>query len=395
MSDYFKKKYDELLASVFDPLFTRFLELSWLKRAALVLAIPLTWTLWETRSQISEHFLVLNQARKILLSANNKIPISSDLKLQIISLAERLRTASANDVALMAPIELTGWSAAQAVLAVGEDPKFLATRTLFVDYLRKRKINSCGCWAELNQEGPEKAWIFISGWALAALAVDRHPATSQEIDFILQNQQANGAWLPTTDALNDFASVYTTAWSLIGLHAQLNANLLDKETANRATSAISRGATWLLSTRLSGTGWKPYPMQSSSNTSPTISALALHALTRVSVSGIENLQRDWLKSLPATPIPSSIGENLYVEIRSQVGVKNIDHFVYITLPWMLIGAVEAFPSGSVMDRAKAVQWFESQISNTGLLNSDAETKHWWRADFSIGVNHLVNSISTP
>ena len=393
MFDYFKKKYGELLASVLDPLFKWLLGLSSFKRAALVLVVPLVWTIWETRLQITEHFLVLNQARRILVSAQGTIPISEKSKHQLTRLGERLRTSSANDVALMAPPELTGWSAAQAALATAGDIKLATARASFVEYMRKRKIDSCGCWAELNQEGAEKAWIFISGWALAALAIDREPASPQEIDFILRSQQPNGAWLPTTDALHEFSSVYTTAWSIIGLRAQLEAKLLDKDRSDRAASAISRGATWLLSTRQPGARWKPYPMLHSSNTSPTISGLALHALKRASLSSIVDLQQEWLKSLPATPIPTSIGENLYVEIRSQAGVKNIDHFVQITLPWMLIATTDAFDGGSLMERAKALQWLEMQINKSGLLNSDAETKHWWRAEMSIAVNHLAHAVS--
>ena len=196
MFDYFKKKYGELLASVLDPLFKWLLGLSSFKRAALVLVVPLVWTIWETRLQITEHFLVLNQARRILVSAQGTIPISEKSKHQLTRLGERLRTSSANDVALMAPPELTGWSAAQAALATAGDIKLATARASFVEYMRKRKIDSCGCWAELNQEGAEKAWIFISGWALAALAIDREPASPQEIDFILRSQQPNGAWLP-------------------------------------------------------------------------------------------------------------------------------------------------------------------------------------------------------
>ena len=393
MFDYFKKKYGELLASVLDPLFKWLLGLSWFKRTALVLVVPLVWTIWETRLQITEHFLVLNQARRILVSTPGEIPISEELKHQLARLGERLRTSSANDVALMVPPELTGWSAAQSALATAGDIKLAAARSSFVEYMRKRRIDSCGCWAELNQDGAEKSWVFISGWALAALAIDRVPASPQEIDFILRSQQPTGAWLPTTDALQEFSSVYTTAWSIIGLRAQLDSKLLDKDRFDRAVSSISRGATWLLSTRQPGARWKPYPMLHSSNTSPTISGLALHALKRASVSNIVDLQQEWLKSLPATPIPTSIVENLYVEIRSQAGVTNIDHFVQITLPWMLIATTDAFGGGSIMERAKAIQWLEMQINKTGLLNSDAETKHWWRAEMSIAVNHLAHAVS--
>lgn len=393
MFDYLKKKYGELLASVLDPIFNWLLGLSWPRRAALILVVPLVWTIWDTRMQISEHLLVLNQARRVLVSAPGTIPISEELRDQLARLGDRLQTASATDVALISPPELTGWSAAQSAIATAGDIRLVAARSSFIEYMRKRRIDSCGCWAELNQDGAEKAWIFISGWALAALAIDRNAASPQEIAFILGSQRPNGAWLPTTDALQEFSSVYTTAWSIIGLRAQLDAKLLDKDTSDRAAVAISRGASWLLSTRQPGARWKPYPMLLSSNASPTISGLALHALKRASTSNIVDLQQEWLKSLPATPIPTSIGENFYVEIRSQSGVTNIDHFVQITLPWMLIATTDAFDGGSIMQRARAIRWLESQIRSTGLMNSDTETKHWWRAEMSIAVNHLAHGIA--
>ena len=94
MFDYLKKKYSELVASVLDPVFQWLLALSWLKRTALVVVIPLSWTVWETRAQLSEHILVLNQARKILISERSTIPISDETSRQLTRLAERLRIAA-------------------------------------------------------------------------------------------------------------------------------------------------------------------------------------------------------------------------------------------------------------------------------------------------------------
>lgn len=389
MFDYLKKRYAELLASVLDPVFKWLLALSWLRRGVLVLAVPFIWTIWETRTHIAEHLSLITYARRALVADPGTIPIQDDLRDQLTRLGERLRIASAHDVALISPPQLTGWSAAQSALATAGDTKLAVARGAFTDYMRKRTIDSCGCWAELNQDSAEKAWIFVSGWVLAALAADRLPASQQELDFILQNQQPNGAWLSTPDAFQEFSSVYTTAWIVIGLKTQLDAGLLDQDAAKRAVVAIGRGASWLLSVRKSGARWKPYPMLPNSNLSPTISALALHALRRTSSASIVDLQQEWLESLPATPIPTSIGENFYVEIRSQSGVKNIDHFVQITLPWMLIATADAFDGGSLMQRAKATRWLEWQLRSTGLMNSDAETKHWWRAEMSIAVNYLV------
>jgi hypothetical protein len=217
-------------------------------------------------------------------------------------------------------------------------------------------------------------------------------STSAEIRYVLSTQNEDGSW-PIFPSANQaqYASTYSTAWNLLGLLHQKNKGLIRKEDANLIDKAITKATGWLLSTRMKGARWKPYPNLSSSNESESISGLVLHALHISVPAQMTVLDKEWIESLPGTLIKPSDRENYYIDMKGKSGL-NIDHFVQIKLPWMLIATVDAFSNGDVFERTKALLWLEMNIDQKSVVNSDGIKDNWWRAELLYALRYTLKMV---
>jgi len=160
--------------------------------------------------------------------------------------------------------------------------------------------------------------------------------------------------------------------------------LVSSAMRSRAEDAVARGVAWLLHTRTELGKWKPYPNIAKSRESDSISGLVLHTLHVADPSGLRELDRDWLSSLPRTPPEAPLEEGSYVEFRGR-----FDHFQQITLPWMLIATVDAYPSGDIFQRARTRNWIDSALSERSVLAADADTTtNWWRAELLYALKYV-------
>ena len=48
----------------------------------------------------------------------------------------------------------------------------------------------------------------------------------------------------------------------------------------------------------------------------------------------------------------------------------------ITLPWMLIATVDAYPNGTIFQKARARNWINAALSKHSVLTADANTENW-------------------
>jgi hypothetical protein len=285
---------------------------------------------------------------------------------------------------------MTGWSAAQALLATGRQGKPSIEEEKLIQYIHATRLPACNCWAELNSDDQRQAWTFVTGWVLTALASKHQAASEGELAFLLRQQNPDGSWTSIpAQGLIEYASVFATSWSIIGLHEQLTAGLItDEAVAKKMSDAIQRGAEWLAQKRQSNARWKAYPNLQSNSESDSLSGLAVHALHITRPDLIGEIYEDWLDNLPQSPVPASLGENTYVEIK-RVGTVQIDHFVQLKMPWMLIATVDAYGNGSIFQKVRALTWIERTLSHESIKNADTEPKNWWRAELLIALNYVL------
>ena len=68
--------------------------------------------------------------------------------------------------------------------------------------------------------------------------------------------------------------------------------------------------------------------------------------------------------------------------------ERVDRFQQITLPWMLIATVDAYPSGDVFQKARARNWIDAALTEHSVLTADASTNNWWRAELLYALKYV-------
>jgi hypothetical protein len=393
MLDYLRKFNEQLIASVLDPVAKWILGLSWFKRFIALLVILGGIVLWQHPAVVQDFATYSGRLVRVARADAARLPLEKKLLKRINAARARLMTANINDANLVRSGGLTGWSAAQLLLAIAQPGSRSEEEDSLIAYVRAKRLSGCSCWPEFNDEDERHAWTFVSGWVMAALAEKKAPGTEAELSFLLRQQNSSGSWSSMPDlGPGPYESVYTTSWAVIGLIKQLGAGLVsDTMLAAQARRSVQRGAVWLLSKRGVNARWKPYPNLLSSSISGSISGLALHTLHLAAPEQAADVDQAWLDNLPASAVPASLGENYYVEIK-QSATRQVDHFVQLTMPWMLIATVDAYPNGNLLQKARALSWIERTIAHESVKNADAEQENWWRGELLIALNYLVRHV---
>jgi hypothetical protein len=313
------------------------------------------------------------------------IPVSREVRLAAENSVKRLTPVVHKQFGLMLPRSITPWELAQASVALPRSE--LIAPEAFIDYVRGNAHPACSCWTELLDKPDDAKGVFISGWMLAALARYRVPATPAELSFLLDNQNADGWWpiFPVKDA-PQFASAYATAWAILGLYQQKSHGMLPAASVPAVDQAISRGAAWLLAHR-QGARWKFYPLDVASKTSVGVSGTVLYTLHAVEASGLEAVDQAWLDSLPQDAAGESDTEYRVVPTQPVPSTNAIE---MIRAPWALAATAEAYPSGTLLQRAEALRWTEELLSDPRIARAaEVETRSWWRAELLFGLRHTL------
>jgi hypothetical protein len=123
----------------------------------------------------------------------------------------------------------------------------------------------------------------------------------------------------------------------------------------------------------------------------------LHALHMVSPNSLRDLDKEWLDNLLPIPPTASDADNPYhwIRIRDKPNYPELDAFVQIKLPWMLVATVDAYPSGTVLQRVTALQWLESALQQPTVVNADTQPNNWWRAELLYGLKYVLQSTPGP
>ncbi len=352
---------------------------AWLSIAFLMamalLYLGTRWSfLWGTWSQVSHPAVGAFEA-----------PLTNKRRVETASTIARLGLVVQND--LESDSEITPWAAAQAVLAL--PPERLPSPDKFKKFVRANAEPECHCWQEVPHRDSDRC-TFISGWMFAAMAKLKIPATADEIEFVLREQNRDGWWAmfvaPSSDT---YASPYATAWLLIGLHRQAELPGLSTDMKDRIDRSVKRGVAWLIASRLPNTArWKLYPNSNTSEISLGISGVAMHALHLNGAAESATLDHLWLNNLPDNAVHS--GKSSYIIVPTAKG-QAIDHFDQLDMPWILAATVDAYSNGSLGERIAAARWFDLAFSDPLTLAIDADKRPWWRAEYLYAMRYAMQT----
>ncbi len=388
--DYLGKKLEALLDSVIEPVWTRLLAARWWIKALVLLVGVGVFAAIKFPTEVEDAVLDARMLMRVALAEPGRLPLDRELATKLRGALARLSETIRADLSTVPSDPMTPWSTAQAIEAVGGLPSPATNGARLVAGIRDRATRGCACWSELAaHDTREPACTFVSGWVLAAFADLGVAATPDELDFVLRQQGAEGAWR-TFDIIDrpQFASTYSTAWNVIGLVRQRQKNLIASDRIEAVDGAIARGRAWLLGQRQKGR-WRPYPGVASVAESESVSGVVLHALhVSADPSDLVALDEAWIDALPSTIHPASDSENYYVEMAGSGGLA-IDHFVQLKVPWMLVATNDAFDHGSLWQRAHAMRWIERTLRQESVQNADANASNWWRAELALALRELM------
>ncbi|HXN88741.1 MAG TPA: hypothetical protein VN890_05225 [Methylocella sp.] len=323
---------------------------------------------------------------RVALVNSSNIPFSSDVVARTKSTKRRLASTVALDLSEMSNGILTAWSTAQAVVSVsGFDISIVETHKI-VDFINSKQTPGCECWAETSDRLRDFHSPFISGWIFCAYAEIGIPVPEGALNTLLSEQQEAGWW--STFPVNrdrQYASTYTTAWALLGLLRQKQKGYINIEKRAAVEKALTRGAHWLLSVR-DHARWKSYPY-SVSKESESISGLVLHVINQLLGEDAKQFNVEWLEKLPGRVILAGEAEDFYIEIPTPAGMA-FDHWEQLKMPGLTVATVDAYSSGNVFQRAKALRWLENILDDESVSSSDAR-KEWWRAEVLYSLNYAI------
>lgn len=308
---------------------------------------------------------------RVIAAPAGSVPLSEEARGAMRGKAKQL--AAALDARLDRKKDLAGeaWPSAQILVALREnDPGYsrrINSRTI-ERYFRSIAGPECACWrrqpkAQFPNHLGLSAWVV---WAMAAYGI---PAQRGEIEFLLATQDRDGGWPIFSDARQkEPASSYATAAAIFALQQQSKFETSPERRARLAT-AVQRGADWLKRRAAPGRArWADYPGGSGSRETVGVSGFVLYVLHRVGAPGLAELDRAWLRELPVGE-PLALGGEISPK-KIQVGARSYrDDTRYYALPWGILATVLAYPTASLGDKARAIEWLERNLGPGAPLYS--------------------------
>lgn len=390
MLDFLSKRAEALIDSLLEPAWQRLLGMSWLRRLGVVILLGLILFAvrnWEDALFYAQRGQILV---RVALSEPQFIPIGDAAMRTSRETARRIETTLLPELAFAGRPGLEPWPVAQAVAAATRIDSIDTRRVL--EFLRSSSDPSCGCWRQIpGTTHPEN--VAVSGWVAFAMARLDGGLSEQSVEFFLTEQSPGGWWsVFPSEAIDDHASVYATAWAVLGLRAQLEKHLIDPSLQASVEAAVTRAQAWIQSSRLPGSArWKPYPGVGSPPAFLATSGLALHALHRIDPEGIGSVDSLWLDGLPSPPPDLSASEVPAVWVNARDG-RFEDSLIQLTYPWVLIATMDAYAHGTLLQRTGAVAWLEQALSDASLRDADTQLPNWWRAELLLALNYLLNRV---
>lgn len=240
------------------------------------------------------------------------------------------------------------------------------------------------CW----KEEKTACKMGVSGWVLWSKSRLNKPVTTKQLDFVLRNQSAEG-WFPAYPYPEnpENASTYATAIIALGLTEQLRQNLIAQEDKERVKNAVEKSVSWILTTRKKDGKFFWIDCLnaniSQQTTSEGLDAMVLFTLHRIAKSKIAQTQNltdelketdsAWLERLDK--VPQSLEERAGCQCGTVIDNEVIyDRTTQLTMPWTIAAVAEAYPNGTLWQRAKTAKWLEKipfpQNSNAYFVEAE-------------------------
>jgi hypothetical protein len=286
--------------------------------------------------------------------------------------------------------ELNAWGVAQmsvAVAGMGATP--LITGTKLREFMTSKRSDSCFCWQESEDKFPHTV---ATAWVLYALATYSLEASEREIDWVLTKQNDAGWWsmFPATNDQEN-ASTTATAWSVLAMHEQLRRNLVLPESKARVASAIRKGLAWLRKTQVPGRArWNEYPFgQAAQIEYFSVSAFVMYVLRQTNPNDLQVTDRLWLDELPRqVPQPRDY-ELSKGTVRLSAHEFTLDEVRHTQYSWMLVATIDAYPAGTVWQKATAVTWVNRALDRP-VMPQEFVGQTWMIPDILLGLRHVSN-----
>jgi hypothetical protein len=405
--EYLNKRLEELTESVFSPIWRWVMDRSWTVRASLLLLLSASAGAATHPDLVHSLYDQGAGGVRVMVAGPGILPLGPETADRLDAIIDRLQDTIQSDLLTLDAGVMTPFTTAQALAVTntgaGKGPgPATPTTTAAIDFIRKGERGACFCWTELPESAATEANPFISAWVLLAFSSSGVAVQPDELAYVLAHQEKLGWWPFFEDVREEqYASTYATAWNLIGLSGLYRGQSLPPDMRGQVLTAIRIAHSWLLNSRLPASHWRPYPNLSFATASDSLSGLALHALHQSAMAPgrdgprleLGDLDRAWLDSLPSQPPPASAAESPLVEIKVSGGV-HFDRFAQVKLPWMLAATVDAYPSGTLAQRARALNWIEEAISQDSVLGADSDPNGWWRSELLYALKY-VRSHSHP
>jgi hypothetical protein len=248
---------------------------------------------------------------------------------------------------------------------------------------------NCQCWHETPQAQPH---IGATSWVVFSMSKLGIKALPGVLSALLDLQSPEGWWSlylpPRPDPIN--AGTYPTAWATQALCSQLPLQTTEPAVSiDKMNFAIENALNWLSKNEIvQAARWNDYPANSPFIKSASISGLIVHVMDACGYTeGATALHRHWLSSLPFEITSASTTEmsntNTFLKDNG-LGLDRTRHYV---LPWVLIATVDAYASGTFLQRAAAMQWIE-RILRPALLNPEVRSQNWVEAELLYALKYL-------
>jgi len=253
------------------------------------------------------------------------------------------------------------------------------------------EMRDCPCWREY-EKGPRN--FAVTAWVLLSFARMGVKPDDRQIKFLLDHQKRAGWWpmFPAPEVASN-ASTYATAMSVWALNELLQRNLIASEQTSDVDKAIANGRGWLLDNSTPGKPgrWKDYPGPTGlyHEESLGISGLALHVLHNT--KGAPPVANDlyWMANLPdSLPAPGDNSSSNHIVTTLEGPMADPTH--NFSLPWLLIGTVDAYSHGTWSQRAHALRLFQQISGRQEAIARETTGKPWLAAEILISLRHLLH-----
>lgn len=282
------------------------------------------------------------------------------------------------------------WAVAQ--MAAGLGPNMPIGASELANFFQATVDRDCNCWRETPQSLPHTG---ATGWIVYAQAKLGIKTERPVLSFLLSMQSPDGWWAlypAKPDIIN--AGTYPTAWATLALCSQLPLQK-DEPPADveRLRFAIENALNWLSKNETTQQArWMDYPANTPAIRSASITGLVLHTMKLCGhTEGAADAHRRWLANLPFEVTTANDTEisntNLYL---NNEGLE-FDRTRHYVMEWALVGIVDAYASGTPLQRAAALQWIE-RILKPDLVSPEVRNQRWIAAELQYALRHLQSHV---